>query len=180
MKNTNLFVLLLFTRWIHSIHGQLSWSLDDCELFYDRSDAFDTTSNTACNGQRNPPMPCSCRGYDPQYKDPLIDNNPSTTLHLSDNSWIDYIIKLPLANFGNISHPDYGFWELSKVEFAWGPAQDLPLDPVSQVYLTDVNTLTDHSLTWYDTYNSGTGLNKLILNPANNIFNYGASKVRFN
>eukprot|EP01084_Bolivina_argentea_P307305 531132_1 len=138
MKNTNLFVLLL-TGWIHSVQAQLSWSLDNCELFYDRSDAFDKTSNAYCNV--NPPMPCDC-GYDPFYKDPLTDNNPSTTLHLSDNSYLDYTIELDVINFGNMTHPDFGFWKLSKVEFVWGPAQDLPLDTGSQVYLTDINTGT--------------------------------------
>eukprot|EP01084_Bolivina_argentea_P146303 256225_1 len=104
MKNTNLFVLLLFTRWIHSIHGQLSWSLDDCELFYDRSDTFDKTSNPLCNN--NPPMPCNCLFYPDQYKNPFTDNNPSTTLHLSDNSYLEYTIALGAANFGNTTHPD--------------------------------------------------------------------------
>eukprot|EP01084_Bolivina_argentea_P104860 187746_1 len=100
MQITNLCVLiLLLTRWISPIHGQvapLSWQIYSCQLFYDRSNENINTDNSNVCGN-SPPMPCNCN--DPvEYRDPLQDGSAATTLHLTDNSYLHYTIRLVRPN----------------------------------------------------------------------------------
>eukprot|EP01084_Bolivina_argentea_P262802 444574_1 len=173
MNNTNLFVLfLLLTRWITSIHGQqaLDWTILSCTLFYDRNNPTDNTDNTnVC--VIVPVMPCNC--LDPQwYKDPLSDGSAANTLHLTDNSYLDYTIKL--------TRPNDEFWQLSKLEFVYGPNVDVPLNTTSQVFIYDINDQVFHEISWFHTYSLTLNINTLIMNPAANIAQYTAWMIRFN
>eukprot|EP01084_Bolivina_argentea_P007305 13725_1 len=175
MRDTNLFVLfLLLTIWIDSIHAPkvLSWSIYSCQLFYDRSNIMDNTDNAVVCYTTPEPMPCNC--HDDVYLNPLVDGVAANIVHLTDYSYFDFTLKL--------DRPNLEFWALSRIQFAWGPAEDSPLNATSEISIHDINDGQDKPVSFYDSYNSGTGLNSIVINPVEwvSIATYAAARVRFN
>eukprot|EP01084_Bolivina_argentea_P268946 456950_1 len=144
MRYTNLLVLfLLLTIWIDSIHAQkvLSWTMYSCTLFYDRNNPNDNTDN-AVVCYKPPIMPCDCQTNPSIYRTPLSDGIAANTLHLTDNSYLDYTLAL--------ARPNDEFWALSTIQFAWGPAEDSPLNTTSEIHIFDINDATDKQISFYD------------------------------
>eukprot|EP01084_Bolivina_argentea_P270304 459577_1 len=136
MQNTNLFVLLLILSGrISSIHGQqaLNWQIFSCQLFYDRNNVNINTDNTIICFS-SPPMPCNCKDR-VVYGDPLADGSAATTLHLTDNSYLHYTIRL--------DRPNLEYWSIEMgtngLQFVYGPAVNLPPNATSEINIYDIN-----------------------------------------
>eukprot|EP01084_Bolivina_argentea_P270301 459572_1 len=176
MQNTNLFVLLLILSGrISSIHGQqaLNWQIFSCQLFYDRNNVNINTDNTIICFS-SPPMPCNCKDR-VVYGDPLADGSAATTLHLTDNSYLHYTIRL--------HRPNGEYWSIQNggLQFVWGPNADLAPDPESTVSIYDMNDQVWYPLSWFHTYNGVVpNLNALYINPAANIPQYTTFMIEFN